>query len=592
MGEGPEVTTPSSGTRRSLLPALPEPVRETISRIAAPSRVPVVVGRLTYLVAILDILAVLLHGRRFGGPVEQAHRLVPSLVDSTASAAQVVTGLLLLPVAHGLVRRKRMAWALAVVGLGLSASVHLLHARPVAVMLVVALLAVLVAQRRQFTAVGDPSTRWWAPVALVLLLAVSVLLGLLLLTADRHALVGTPGLAARVGYVLSGLVGLGSGLGFRTEAAQDRVDLVLGALGLLTAAIPAWLALRPAHPRPALSPEDDTRLRALLDRHPDSLGYFNLRRDKSVVWSESGKSAIAYRVVSGVMLASGDPVGDPEAWPGAIKVFLDEAERHAWTPAVLGCSERAGLVWTRGTDFEALELGDEAVVQTDEFSLQGRPMRNVRQMVNRITRAGYTTEVRRVRDLTDEECATILADARAWRGTETERGFSMASDRLVDRAADPDAVLVTATEDGRVRGFLQLVPWGDDGVSLDVMLRDREAEAGVTDLMVVALLQAAPGIGIRRVSLNFATFRAVLERGERLGAGPVTRASRAVLVFLSRWFQIESLYRFNLKFAPRWQPRFLVYPRTADLPRIGLAALEAEAFVTWPRLGFLKRFTG
>ena len=60
-------------------------------------------------------------------------------------------------------------------------------------------------------------------------------------------------------------------------------------------------------------------MRALLARGArDSLGYFTLRRDKSVVWSESGKAAIAYRVVSGVMLASGDPLGDPEAWPGAI----------------------------------------------------------------------------------------------------------------------------------------------------------------------------------------------------------------------------------------------------------------------------------
>ena len=79
----------------------------------------------------------------------------------------------------------------------------------------------------------------------------------------------------------------------------------------------------------------------------DSLGYFALRRDKSVVFSPSGKAAVSYRVVAGVMLASGDPIGDPEAWPGAIEGFLDEAA-HAWTPAVIGCSEEGGTVWTRG----------------------------------------------------------------------------------------------------------------------------------------------------------------------------------------------------------------------------------------------------
>ena len=86
------------------------------------------------------------------------------------------------------------------------------------------------------------------------------------------------------------------------------------------------------------------------------------------------------------------------------------------------------------------------------------------------------------------------------------------------------------------------------------------------------------------MSLNFAVFRSALERGERLGAGPLLRAWRGLLVFASRWFQIESLYRFNAKFQPSWEPRFVVYPQRPDLPRVAMAALEAEAFLTWPSL--------
>jgi lysyl-tRNA synthetase class 2 len=79
-------------------------------------------------------------------------------------------------------------------------------------------------------------------------------------------------------------------------------------------------------------------------------------------------------------------------------------------------------------------------------------------------------------------------------------------------------------------------------------------------------------------------FRAALERGERIGAGPVLRAWRSVLIFMSKWFQIESLYKFNAKFCPVWEPRFFVFPGGRDAPRIAVAALEAEAFLVWPRL--------
>ena len=121
-------------------------------------------------------------------------------------------------------------------------------------------------------------------------------------------------------------------------------------------------------------------------------------------------------------------------------------------------------------------------------------------------------------------------------------------------------------------------------MSLDLMRRDRSATPGLNDFLIVEAIKAASDLGVKRVSLNFAVFRAALERGERIGAGPVTRAWRGILVFLSRWFQIESLYKFNAKFCPEWVPRFMVFPGTRDAPRIAVAALEAEAFLVWPTI--------
>lgn len=200
------------------------------------------------------------------------------------------------------------------------------------------------------------------------------------------------------------------------------------------------------------------------------------------------------------MLASGDPIGDVEAWPGAIERFMDEARAHSWTPAVMGCSETGGEVWTRETGLDALELGDEAVVDVADFSLAGRAMRNVRQMVKRIERLGYETRVRRVSDIGEDELARIRRAADDWRGTDNERGFSMALGRIGD-PADGDCVIATAhkadehTGDspyGDLKAVLHFVPWGHDGMSLDLMRRDRAADPGMNELLIVAALQAAP----------------------------------------------------------------------------------------------------
>jgi lysyl-tRNA synthetase class 2 len=248
---------------------------------------------------------------------------------------------------------------------------------------------------------------------------------------------------------------------------------------------------------------------------------------------------------------------------------------------VLGASEAAARVYHR-LGLDALELGDEAVVETDAFSLDGRSMRGVRQAVARCDRAGLVVECHRVGDLDDAARQEIRSCADAWRDGSVERGFSMALGRIADEA-DPRCVVVLCRDrNGKLRGLLSLAPWGSDGLSLDLMRRDPTAENGVVEHLVVGLWRACPELGVRRFSLNFAVFRAVFARGERLGAGPVLRMWRSLLLALSRFWQIESLYRANAKYQPSWEPRFLCFGRPGDLPRIGTAALRAEAFIVAP----------
>jgi lysyl-tRNA synthetase class 2 len=293
--------------------------------------------------------------------------------------------------------------------------------------------------------------------------------------------------------------------------------------------------------------------------------------------------------VFGVALASGDPIGDPEAWPGAIAAYRELVEEYGWTPAVMGCSELGATVFKRELDLKALELGDEAVVQVCEFKLDGRPMRGVRQACSRVERSGYDVTVRRVADLERTEIAQLTKAADKWRGEAVERGFSMALSRLGD-PADGQCVVATAHLNGQLQGLLHFVPWGHDGLSLDLMRRDRDADNGLNEYLIASVVEQCPRLGVKRLSLNFAMFRDALERGGRIGAGPVLRLWRWLLIVASRWWQIETLYRFNVKFRPTWEPRFISFPSTRDLPRIAVAALEAEAFLTRPHR--LKRALG
>jgi lysyl-tRNA synthetase class 2 len=554
--------------------------------------VPLTAGVMTFLLGLRDIAMVI--RPHLWERVSVIDHVLPGTIDpavehGAVGATLVVSGALLILLSHALRRRKLRAWRAVVGVLLLTVVLHLLH-RPQRLHemlgwlpLDCALLVALIVFRKEFFARGDPRTRWLALWAFIWLSASSFVLGMLLIEMRPQQVVGTLSFFKVAEHVVYGLFGVTGPVQFRGDRTNDLVGFTLATMGAFTALTTVYLLFRPAEPRAVLGADDETRMRELLAKHGerDSLGYFALRRDKSVIWSATRKSCITYRVLSGVMLATGDPLGDPEAWQGAIREFMIEAERHAWVPAVLACSEAGGDVWTRETDMSALEFGDEAVVEVADFTLEGRTMRNVRQMVNRVERAGYTAEIYRMRDLPADTAAMYQAQAASWRGTETERGYSMALGRLGD-PADGNCVAVAAMKDGVLRAFLHFVPWGTDGLSLDLMRRDRAADPGLNEYLITKVLRGCPDLGVARVSLNFAVFRSALERGGRLGAGPVIRAWRGILVFASRWFQIESLYRFNAKFQPEWEPRYVVYPGAGDLPRIAIAALEAEAFIVWP----------
>ncbi len=564
------------------------PARKSVRRRAW---IPGVAALVCLLIGLSDVLAIFnpaLH--------EKFHKLnafVPGTLTNVTRSADVIIGLMLLLLSHGLRRRKRRAWQAVLALLVFDIVIHFMHGlmnapRVYSAFVAIVLLAALLYFHDEFYAVGDPRTRWNALRVFLVLAAADLAIGLGYIAMG--GLAGSYPVAVRVQDVVYELVGVYGPVQWVSAGRADLYHLLTSLLGVFTLVVTVYLFLRPAQPRARLGTADAGRIRALLDRHGDrdSLGYFALRNDKSVIWSPSGKACVCYRVVSGVMLAAGDPIGDPEAWPGAIAEFLAVAAQHAWRPAVMGCSELGAEVWCREGDLTALELGDEAVLNVADFSLSGRQMRNVRQMVNRVAKNGYAAEVRRIRDIPQAELDRIVKMADSWLGGHTERGFSMALGRL-GGAGDDDCVMVTAKENGVLRAVLHFVPWGADGLSLDLMRRDRTAQPGLNDYLIVEAIKAAPELGVKRMSLNFAMFRSALERGERIGAGPVTKAWRSLLVFMSRWFQIESLYKFNAKFCPVWEPRFFVFPGGRDAPRIALAALEAEAFLVWPKLE-VKRY--
>lgn len=555
----------------------------------------------------IDVLSALL-----SHPPERLRALlhiVPTAVLDTSRTYTLLTGALLLVTAWGLRRGKRRAFVAALFLCALSVPVNLLKAIDIEEATVAAALMFLLGVsadafrvRSRAWSLGALRSRalWFA-----LALAVYAVAGCWLLEL-QHGRGGSLGRAlAEAAYQLFGLgqPTLVVPRGHRVVTwFLDSISL-LGLTGLVGLAL---AALRPASHRGRHRAEAG-RVASLLSQHGDSsVSAFALAADTDYFFSRNGRAVIAYRFESDALLAIGDPIGPPEELASLLRDFAAFCDAHDWRFAFFQARpERLDLY--RALGWRALHIGEDPVLWTERFTLEGGAVGDARRLSRKAAAAGI--EVRHFvpgRDpfdaaadpegLLDQMQAVSNAWLRAHHGG--EKGFCVGRfepHRLREEwlavAWDPRA--------RRVEGFLTWRPIpARRGWALDLMRRRDDASPGTMELLVTHSVEAARARGDAMVSLSLSALAHVDEPGAEEAAAAAAGARAAVdpdaaravrtalqaarareflSQHLARFYDFKGLFHWKKKFDPSFEDRYLVYPGLFALPRVTLALVRAQS---------------
>ncbi len=537
------------------------------------SAVPTLAAVVAAALGLVNLLSALTPNARWRGHL--LLQVEPIGVMHVFHALAVPASIALLAGAFYLRRRRRLAWQISFILLCTLAVLNVAKGLDVEEALLSAGGAALLWWGRDgFTVRGDParlrSALWRVPLLVVSVLVIAVS-GVAL--AARSA-----GFSDWLRDAILMLTWQPARLHLGDE--MSHLPLVLGVLGATTLLAIAWLVFRPlAAPRALPDPEVRHAVSDLVRSHGhDTLAFFKLRGDQHYLFSDDGDGFIGYRVEGGVMLCAGDPVGPAATIVPLLHKAIEFAHVRGLRLGAIGVSAEVAPAFEE-LGLRRLYLGDEAIVDTSRFTLEGRAIRKVRQSVTRIEKAGYAFRLETLAEVGAAELAELEHVSEAWRAGADERGFTMALDRL-GGAEQHDTVLAVARDaEGRAAAFLHFVPsFGRPAVSLSFMRRDPSTPNGMTEFLVARALEAFRGRGVEEVSLNFAAFARVLTEPRNL----VERVAGRLLRWADAWFQIESLYRFNAKFDPRWEPRYVLYEGRLGLARTGVAAAWAEGQLPKP----------
>src|SRR3954454_9024383 len=112
-------------------------------------------------------------------------------------------------------------------------------------------------------------------------------------------------------------------------------------------------------------------------------------------------------------MGSGEPVVDPDGVESVLRRLVPYAEERGLRIAALGVSPQARGLFERA-GLRALYVGDEGIVDTHAFSLEGRAIRKVRQSVSRLQKAGYCATTAELGSLDEQTLNRLQQIATDW----------------------------------------------------------------------------------------------------------------------------------------------------------------------------------
>ncbi len=532
-------------------------------------RIPVVaVTLLTLGSGLLNVYSVI--GRGLPERMELLRKIFPLEFVHLSRSATLLTGFTLVVASLNIYRRKRLAFALVATTASFSVVFHLAKGLDYEeALLSLVLLAGLFISRHSFT-VRSRRPHWR---------------GALQRVAMAFALAMAYGMAGfwfldprEFGFNFDWLQSIRHTLEFLTlrgdPALQPHTryaEWFLDSLYLMTSAAfiySLYAVFRPVLYQFRTHPHEMERAHQILSRHGRSAqDFFKARPDKSYFFSSGEECFLAYRVGRSLAVVLGDPVGPEAALEGIVQDFTRFCEDNGWGVAFYQVMPDYLDVY-QSLGFKKLKVGDDAIVDLSQFTLDGKAAKTFRSKVNQLEKAGIHTQyyeppipapvMTQIQEVSDE-----------WLQIPGRRERQFALGMFDQEYLNSTPIFTAEDSSGHILAFVNIVPSYRRGeAAIDLMRRRIEAPNGIMDYLFVKLFLRNQEQGFEQFNLGMAPMAGFQEQEE---ATPEERAIHAFFQHLNFLFSFKGLLAYKAKFATVWEPRYLIYKNVLDLPRVAMA---------------------
>lgn len=321
--------------------------------------------------------------------------------------------------------------------------------------------------------------------------------------------------------------------------------------------------IRSARQRPTM-PDDAELARAmpLIKQFHSAQAHLALMGDKSLLFDQEGQAFLMYGIEGRSWVAMGDPVGhDDRARQELVWTFRERCERGGGWPVFYQVNP-VDLDLYLEVGMSLLKIGEEARVRLEQFNLDGKSKKVLRNTVNKLVREGLRLEI-----VPTEQVPALLPQLKpisdAWLREKRvrEKGFSLGA--FDERYLSRTPMAVVRQNDTPVAFANLLLTDSMEEASVDLMRYLPDAPPGLMDYLFVELMQWSKAQGYRWFNLGMAPLSGLQSRRQ---APLWNRFGALIFGRGERFYNFQGLHRYKDKFDPEWEPRYLAAPGGIALP--------------------------
>lgn len=286
------------------------------------------------------------------------------------------------------------------------------------------------------------------------------------------------------------------------------------------------------------------------DNSYESNTHLFYMHDKNIFLNSKKTVLFLYRPFKGTLFVLGNPCGKKEDFEDAIEELIIFAQKNKMDVFFSGIKGNVIEDFV-SQGFELMKIGEDAVVNLDNFSLAGKKYKIMRRSINYMDTVNYKFEVI-YPPFNKDTMNQLKTVSDEWLGKRKEMQFSIGAFKEDYIQKAPVFII---KQDREILAFANMNPVKNTKkMSIDLMRHKNNVFSGIMDMMFISIINWAKENDYKYFDLGLSPLSNV---GNSMFASKKEKTAKLAYKYANKIYGFQGLKKFKNKYNPEWNSIFI-----------------------------------